>query len=267
VTAATSEPRIARRSYSQLSTYRDCPRLFWHKYVQREPEQPSVWSVGGTAFHQVAEWYLSGDLGPEPEWERTADAWAAAWQIAEEETRRRNPLAAELPIEQWRAADRGKEDHVWWDREGLRMVRRFIDWRRTDGAALQVLHLEQRFEVTIGTVPVVVIPDWVAVDENGLVDIVDYKSGKPPKSSLQLGVYAAGLREGPGYQPAWGLYYMTRASQLLPAALDRWPHSKIADLFAEFHERELAGDYEPTPGEACRFCPFKKTCPAQKEST
>lgn len=259
VLADASRPR--RRSYSQLSTYRDCPALYHHKYVARAPEQPSVWGVGGTAFHQLAEWYLAGELGEAPDVMRVRQAWDVAWQSAEDEVRRRNVLAAELPIEEWRAADRGKEDHRWWDTVGPGMVRRFIEWKQTVGAGLHVLGLEQRIEVTLGGVPIVAIPDWIAVDENGLVDIVDYKSGKPPKESLQLGVYAAAIREGLGYDPAWGLYYMTRVGQLLPASLQRWPQTLIADLFAEFHERELGGDYTPTPGQACRFCPLKKTCP------
>lgn len=262
---------VKRRSYSQLSTYRDCPLLFRHKYVDRAPEQPSIWSIGGTAFHQCAEWYLNGDLGPDPDPMRVRQAWDAAWTIAEQETRRKNPLAADLPLSEWRAADRGKEDDRWWDTAGPGMVRRFIAWKQGPGAGLQVLHLEERLEVELGGVPIVAYPDWVAVDEHGQVDIVDYKSGKPPKESLQLGVYAAALREAHDYEPAWGLYYMTRVGQLLPASLARWPHSLIADLFAEFHERELAGDYDPVEGQACRFCPLKKdkSCPvwAEKERT
>lgn len=256
-----------RRSYSQLSTYKQCPRLFHLKYILREPEAPSLWSVAGTAFHQCAEWHL-GDQWPANDFGQPFTrqmVWEDAFGAAVAEEQKKNPLAADKPLTSWRAAARGREDLAWWDANGPAMVGRFIDWWR--GAGLQPFTddqgpmLERELDITLGGVPIVAFPDAVVVDEHGQLDILDYKSGKPPKESLQLGVYAAAIREGLGYDPAWGLYYMTRVGQLLPASLQRWPQTLIADLFAEFHERELGGDYTPTPGQACRFCPLKKTCP------
>jgi RecB family exonuclease len=258
----TAPPR-RRRSYTQLSTYRQCPRLFHHKYILREPEEPSVWSVGGTSFHQVAEWYLGEwPVDPDQQPYTTHGAWAKAWAQSVQDVMLSNPLAGK-PLDEWRAAARGKENAAWWAKHGPEMVDRFLDWWRTSW--LQVFTdehgpmIERELDVTFGDVPVIAFPDAVVVDEHGQVNILDYKSGKPPKDALQLGVYAAALREAYGLETTWGLFYMTRVGRSLPFDLARYPHARIVDLF---DERERAGDYEPTPGDPCSFCPIKSTCPA-----
>lgn len=255
---------MSRRSYSRLDVYRKCPRLYHHKYVVRTPEAPAVWTVGGTAFHSCAEWYLSGALGPEVSPERQVQVWKMAWDIAEREERERNPLATDRPLAEWRAANRGAEDATWWSWHGPKMFEQFIDWWATSG--LQVLDydgpaLEREFTVDLDGTEVIVIPDALVVDEHGQIDILDYKSGKPPKESLQLGCYAAGLRVATGLDATWGLYYMTRPATAIPVDLAKWPHQKIVDLFVDFDTREAAGDYSPTPGDHCKFCPIKRDCP------
>lgn len=253
-----------RRSYSQLDTYLQCPRLYQAKYVDRLPEEPAVWTAAGTAFHQLAEWHL-GDQWPTTQDGRTlgtSEAWDEAFLAEVEEIQRRNPLA-DKPLSKWRKANRGAEDHRWWSNEGPVMFHQFRQWWET--SQLQVLDLdgpalERRFEVDLGDVWVLAIPDALVVDEHGQIDVLDYKSGKPPKKNLQLGVYAAALREATGLEATWGLYFMTRDTKAIPADLSKWPHQKIVDLFGDFDQRETAGDYDPTPGEHCRFCPLRKEC-------
>jgi hypothetical protein len=52
------------RSFSQLTTYLDCGEQYRLKYVEKHREQPAVWSVGGTAFHSCAEWFLPASWSP-----------------------------------------------------------------------------------------------------------------------------------------------------------------------------------------------------------
>lgn len=46
------------RSYSQLSTYAECPRQFQLSKVVRVPRRPGFWLPGGTAVHSTIERYL-----------------------------------------------------------------------------------------------------------------------------------------------------------------------------------------------------------------
>lgn len=255
-----------RLSYSRLSTYTECPELYRLKYVERRPEQPAVWSVGGTAFHTCAEWYLAGELGETPSPERVANAWATAWELAARELVERSPDAG--PIESWRAAARGAEDARWWRVAGLEMVHDFIAWKQAAGAGLQVFQtteptgprvwLEAELEVVLGGERVLAIPDALVVDEHGQLNVVDYKTGKPPKDALQLGVYAAVVEAAAGIRPAWGLYYMARDVRLLPIDLGRYPAEQVAARFAELGANLRAERFDPTPGPPCNYCPFRR---------
>ena len=42
-------------SYSALTTYIDCGYLYYLGRLLEIPEQPAVWSVGGSAFHKATE--------------------------------------------------------------------------------------------------------------------------------------------------------------------------------------------------------------------
>lgn len=255
--------RPSYRSYSQLDVYRQCPEKFFWKYIQRIPEDPAVWSVGGTTFHAVAEQYLRGDLGHVPSDQQVWAAWTTAWTEAQQEYLDKG---ADPDLSRWRKANRGREDAGWWMANGYRMVREFIEWKRSAGAGLQVFDLdgtpglEYRFTVDLGGVTVLAIPDWLAIDEHGQLDVVDYKTGKPPKSPLQLRVYAAVVEAATGMRPTFGLYYMARDVQLLTTDLSRSSTDEITEMFVDFDTRERDGDYKPTPGEACKFCPFKPRC-------
>lgn len=254
-----------RRSYSRLDLYNECPRKYHHRYILGEHEEPSVWTAAGTAFHQVAEWYL-GDQWPHVNGRALGndEAYYEAFHQAVEEERARNPLAAK-PIDKWRKANRGTEDAAWWLKQGPAMVRAFRDWwvtSRLDVLDLEGPALERHFEVDLGGVRVLAIPDALVVDEHGQIDVLDYKSGKPPKKTLQLGVYSAALQVATGLQASYGLFYMTRPAQAIAADLSKWPLDKITQLFTDFDSRERAGDYDPTPGDHCRWCPIKKECPA-----
>jgi putative RecB family exonuclease len=258
----TAPPR--RRSYSQLDVYLKCPEQYFWKYVERVPETPAIWSPGGTAFHTFAERYLAGELGETPNDFQVFAAWQDAFREALEEAK--TPDAP--PVKDWRAADRGRENHAWWEVNGELMCRRFIAWRHGAGASLQVLDddgpmIERQLTVDLGGVNLIAIPDLVVVDEHGQVDVVDWKSGKPPKPSpvgfgLQLGVYKAALEQATGLVASWGLYYMTRTASLIPTDLSVWTVDRVGELFADFDSRERAGDYAPAPGDHCRVCPFKK---------
>jgi RecB family exonuclease len=255
------------RSYTQIDTYKRCPELYRIKYVLRLREEPSVWSVGGVAFHQVAEWYLGGDLGEHPEGTRITNAWETAWELALDEAKKKLGPEHSEDVTTWRAANRGKEDASWWYRAGRRMVAEFIDWKSEGpGRDLTVFSegdrkfLEAELRVEFGAdVPVVAVPDWLAVDEHGQLCIVDYKTGKPPRQSYQLGVYRAALLRATGLDAQWGLYYMARDVRLIPADLTRYDPAAIEADFTEIDARINAGEFDPTPGEPCKFCPFKRT--------
>jgi RecB family exonuclease len=251
-----------RRSYSRLDTWQQCPQAYKAKYVDKLPEEPSVWSVGGTAFHTVAEQILLGRVDPLDE-AQLFPAWLEAFRSAYDDVVNHRRFAGDRNMATWRKANRGVEDQDWWVSEGYRMVQRFGRWRTSTGAGLGVLTvggrpgLEAEIEVELGGVPVIAIPDWCAVDEHGQVCVVDYKTGKPPKKPTQLRFYAAVLAEKYELHAAWGLYYMARPGQLLAHDLTRTDPDELIAQLVDFDTRERAGDYELPPGQECQAyqCP------------
>jgi hypothetical protein len=251
------------RSFSQLTTYLDCGEQYRLKYVERHREQPSVWTVGGTAFHSCAELFLRGDLTVD----RVENAWSVAWDLALDEVVTKLPEGADPDPGTWRAAARGTETPTWWSWHGPRMVVDFIDW--WGGSKLTVLDddgpaVEQELLVTLGGVPVRAIPDALVVDEHGQVDVLDYKSGRADgvkrKDPFQLAVYSAAVEVGMGVKPTWGLFYGTRLAEAYPHDLTRWSAEQIGETFADFDAKELAGIYKPNPGPQCRFCGVRDHC-------
>lgn len=261
------------RSYSQLTTYLECGEQFRLKYIERLPETPAVWSLGGTAFHTCAEWMLLNKLdGTDPR--AVVEAWADAWDDAHRQTLLKLPPGMDPDPATWRAANRGTEDVTWWTWHGPRMVGDFASWWNRSGLFVMTMRnddtgedeplVEHEFLVQVGGVDVRAIPDAIVVDEHGQLDVLDYKSGNPAKlkdkDPYQLGVYAAATEVGLGMRPTWGLFYGTRLAEAYPHDLNRVPLSKVADDFARFDANEIAGIYKPNPGSQCKFCAFRDHC-------
>jgi len=263
------------RSYSQLDLFLTCGECYRLKYVERIPEAPSVWSIGGTAFHSCAEWLLKGDLDVSDGTfgiERIVNAWEVAWQIAHSDVvTRPMPEGTDPDPDTWRAADKGRETPFWWRHAGPRMVGDFAAWwarsglsvfsLRDDEAGHDVPLLEHELLVELGGVPVRAIPDALVVDEHGQVDVLDYKSGKADgvrrKDPFQLCVYAAAVHAGLGFRPTWGLFYGTRLAEAYPHDLSRWSTDQIGEMFARFDADELAGIYKQNPGRHLGLCQSK----------
>lgn len=254
------------RSFTQLTTFLECGEQYRLKYIEKHREQPAVWSVGGTAFHTCAEWYLRGDLVGE---DRVANAWQLAWDLALQENVTKLPEGVDPDPRTWRAAARGTETTYWWQVQGPRMVLDFIEWWGKSGLRVydwvdETPALETELLVQIGGVDVRAIPDALVVDEHGQLDVLDYKSGRSDgvakKDPFQLAVYAAAVEVSLGLKPTWGLFYGTRRAQAYPHDLTRWSVQQIGDTFGDFDAKEIAGIYKPNPGTHCRFCGVRDHC-------
>ena len=57
--------RADPRSYSQLSSYNDCPRAYELGRVERLKRRPGAWFPGGTAVHRTIERYLREQVAQE----------------------------------------------------------------------------------------------------------------------------------------------------------------------------------------------------------
>ena len=90
----------------------------------------------------------------------------------------------------WRAGGRAtkaypeKENDIWWQDNGPKMVDNFIQWWRNNKWSVWnhngVLQVEPEYNVMFGDILVKSFIDLVAVTPEGDIVIVDYKSGVFP---------------------------------------------------------------------------------------
>ncbi len=257
-----------RLSGSSLSGLLDCP-LRW--FLQHEAKADSARSTAlgfGSVVHTIADDVAKGTTPAEIEplmslldrvW--SALAFEARWQ-----------------------SDRQRV-------EARKALERFLMWH-TDDRGRTLVASEHPFIVTLAVGDREVVlrgsMDRVEVDRDGLVHVVDLKTGKNPPSGPkvaehpQLGVYQVAVREG-AVADLGGLEDAVSGGaelvQLRAGTKDGQPKVQgqqpllVHDDGTTDIDRQLASAVEsmaaelfpPTPGEACSYCQFKASCPARDE--
>lgn len=166
-----------------------------------------------------------------------------------------------------------KEDEAWWHEHGPAMVEAWVKWRDESGYMIAELTpgvpaIEVAVKTMISGLEVQMHIDRVMFmpSSDGTISrdnfvIVDLKSGKnPPKSDLQLGLYAAGLEKTLGWRPRWGAYWMAREGTLgYLVDLDQYPTVIIEDMMAQFKTARENKVFLPNMSH-CPMCSVKEHC-------
>jgi len=235
----------ARLSASAVAAYKRCPLQFKLEREWRLPTEPPAPMQYGASMHRVLKAYYDSVRFDRPMDEATlielfrADLAAAGVQDA---------YQCEL-----------------YEKQGIEQLRDFLSSRAAKDVP-KVLHTEEGFEIRIGETMVAGRMDRVDDLGNGCVAITDYKTGKPQTQedaddSLQLSIYALAAREKWGYRAErLALYNLAENSLVITHRSDQ--DLKDASLLVEKVAELIArGDFEPTPGFHCSFCPYRSLCP------
>ena len=242
------------RSFSPSSAgvWKQCPRRWRYRYVERLPDPPGIPALVGTFAHRVLEL-----LCDEPAADRTVDRARELAGQAWPETAI-NPDFVALGLD-----DRQVHDFRWktWTAiEGL--------WALEDPAGVEVRATECRITATVGGVPFYGIVDRLDEDGDGLV-ITDYKSGKAPRSadrpkSLdQVLLYAAAVEDSMGERPDRArLLYL--GAEILETAVSEDLLADTTGRFAKSWDEvgSACSDdhFETHPGPLCGWCPYADRC-------
>ena len=242
------------RSFSPSSagTYRQCPRRWRFRYVQKLPDPPGEPALLGTFAHRVLE-LLCGDPAAERTIERARELARQVW-----------PETAEsLDFQALQLDDASQRDFRWraWTAiQGL--------WSLEDPADVEVRATEQKVSANLDGVPFFGIVDRLDADADGLV-ITDYKSGKAPrerdrsKSLDQVLLYAAAVEDSSGERPDRArLLYL--GSEILETSVTEDSLGATTERFSDtWHQvgEACAGDrFEPCTGPLCGWCPYVDRC-------
>jgi DNA helicase-2/ATP-dependent DNA helicase PcrA len=227
-------------SYSSISAYRDCPRQYWYRHVQRLPAAQSAEAVQGVIMHET--------LRRAGEQRRIGgDVTAQMLQSLHHDVR------AEILF-----PDARRE--ATFERNGAAQLEAF---RQQGGLDARPEYLEQSFTVAVD--------GWTL---NGVIDridhtpgswrIIDYKTGRPlgrrPRD-LQVALYALGAGSALKLDPVeLEIVYLASGESVHVEPTGRLL-SEAARQGTEVADGVRAGRFEARPDRRrCRLCPYRLVC-------
>ena len=244
-----------RLSPSRISDFNNCPQLYKYRTIDLLPEPPSIDAERGTLIHTVLE-----DLFELPAISRDL---ATATQLLPE--RWQNQIAAKPEIKELVL-----DTQTWFKRAQELLANYFtLEDPRKFEPTYRELHLELDLSEDLYLHGYV---DRLDVAPTGEVRIVDYKTGKSPKSGwedkafFQLRVYALLYWKNHGEIPKLlQLIYMgdSRLLKSTPTENALIKTEKILfDVAADILRAIERDEFRPKPSKLCDWCFFKTICPA-----
>lgn len=233
----------------------------------RVQARPSVPAIAGSAVHvgteQTDKLLLSGQtdssvlIG-----ESLTHAYASYIEATDKEAK------AGWEPSSWKSF--GRQDWQWYNDTGIpNSIAAYINWRLENPWPLaDVPNFGPAVEVPFNyyVTPGRLVHGWIDrifVVEGQLVPL-DIKSGLKPKTSEQLGLYAAAVKDGLGWDLTTGYYLYGlksgTASLTKPADLRLWTPERLGRLYETASliiEHKL---FVPNPGDACFVCSVSHHC-------
>lgn len=245
-------------SPSRAGDFTSCPLLFRFRTIDRLPEPTSPDALRGTLIHQVLE-----DIFELPAPSRTPDqaqglllpAWERLLEASEQAA---DLVRAGLDVEPWLASAREILDR-WFELE---------DPTRLEPAEREV-YVECLLDSGLLMRGVV---DRLDITPDGAIRVVDYKSGSSPgegfeaRALFQLRFYAFVLWRTRGVVPSMLQLVYLGDGQIVRYEPDEAEllatERKVQAIWAAIREAERTGDWQPSPGPQCGWCPHHALCPA-----
>lgn len=262
---STEEIQRAHRSHSQRTQYLRCGKQYELARIDRVPEIPAAWTIGGKAFHTAIEIYEREYRG------RPLDEIVAIF-TDEYDTLTAQALA-EFPIEEWQTSGRRKPENDLEIRRdlGQHWVRLYAAWADAEPWEIATLPdgsrgIEIEFDVDFQGVPVKGYIDQLVEYPDGTLVVRDLKTGsKRPNEASQLGLYKVALEQNYGLEVPYGDFYLARDAKVTePIGLSTYTYELFSDWYVPLDTAIELGLFMPNPGDACRTCGVQYECPLFK---
>lgn len=275
-------------SYSQLSTYGECPRKWWLSKRERVPQNTWFATLAGKALHQATEeqdrleW---GGLGYDPVEAKRRFQELFSEQLADAKERGLDvrPSGRKTKEPGWSGGP-NKKDAAWWRQFGPLMLDQWAEWRGANGLTIHEIDGLPAIEVPIEFD--LVDEDGVSLNIKGFIDrvykqlggvltVVDLKSGAVPSTYVQVETYGLGLEVQYGHKARYGAFWQPGAPRPAkeddpggpgyrvygPVKLHRDPHI-LADMYHAARRGIEAGAFPPNQRNNCASCGVNKFCTA-----
>lgn len=224
---------MASYSYSRLNLYRQCPRYFHCRYIEKRPEAPSDALERGTAVHEAIAAYtrhcLDAGLQTDVQFLRDYQGTDEVREILETYADTHLIEPGNYEIEQmWEIPLNG---HIWWgviDQLKDEQCRALITDAKTDHVIRSQAEIDKDFQLRCYA--------WMAADK--------YPDAEEFICSIDF------VRHG-------AIRSTTYTTEDIPVI-----EKEILDAIDAI---EADQEYKPTPGSYCAWCSWTADCPAIKE--
>jgi len=242
------EPRVPRPglqlSPTDIARYMGCPLAYRFASVDRVPPRWDPNRAIGNSIHAALEACLREGVPDDG-----ADKVIARFAV---EMKRRG--AADTAVGQ-QAMDRVREN-----------VPKYLDRVRKSG--VRPVGVERAFSLKVGPHVVHGRIDRIDSHPQGGHQLVDYKSGRAPFRETDAGrlvliTYIEGARDAWGIEPRGAVLEYVLDAETRPVSPDGQERAEAMEQVREVADAISAGQFDPTPGWACRTCDFNMICPAQ----
>jgi DNA helicase-2/ATP-dependent DNA helicase PcrA len=233
------EPAVVL-SYSSIAAYRDCPRQFWYRHVQRLPVVQSAEAVQGVIMHETLR--------------RAGEARRAGADVTSSVLRSlHHDVWSETTFPDARRA-------TTFERNGAEQLEAY---RKRGGLEARPEYVEQPFSVAID--------GWML---NGIIDridrtpdgwrIIDYKSGRAltrGRRDLQVALYALGAESALKLDPIELEIVYLASGESASVDHSRALVAEAAKQGAEVADGVRSGRFDARPDRRrCRLCPYRLVC-------
>jgi len=259
------------QSPSSINIYKQCPRKYYHLYIQKLPTKPSIHLVRGSVVHEVLERFFQRPIPAvatdmktnmlhhtlsiaKERWVEHADEVSALSMTAAEITSYREETTMMLInwVNHFSAVLDGEM------RTGLSFEEAFK--RHTPRIEEQYLNHELQVRGYIDAIH----------ERDGEVHIRDYKTSKKPVISdeyrLQLGIYALLYQKTHGIVPdTVGIFFLKYGEQIMTVNDELLAEADLEIRWV--HERTQSTDLNDYPkrlSPLCNYCDFYDRCWNQK---
>jgi putative RecB family exonuclease len=248
-------------SPSRAGDFMQCPLLFRLRVVDRVPEPPSSAAARGTLVHAVLDRLFDLPAGG-----RTPQEAAALLQPEWERLLAKEPKLGDL--------FGTPEELAEWLASAKSLLGKYFTLE--DPNRLEPAERELFVHAVVGEgedrLVVRGVVDRLDIAPNGLLRVVDYKTGKAPpagyeaKNLFQMKFYALVLWKVRGVVPKRLQLIFLGSGNVLTYDPDeqdlRGVEQKVTAVWAAIRAAAERREWPPSPSRLCDWCSFKPTCPA-----
>ena len=248
-------------SYSKMSLYEECPLKYKFKYIDKIKEEPKFYFAFGSAIHSALEFLYAVKAPPFPTVEEVCVEFKREWGL-------------KSYLEKgYRTQAKSDDDYL----KGVAMLKAYYEHNRARLAPPFLV--EYSTDVAVDGLKVRIIADKIEYKGGGLVELIDYKTGKDVKRQpSQLYMYQKIAEIDPRLKEKIAETYGHKVSEVRVSGMLYYhvPTNKEY-FFDRADDKEIGSFWErvlgvadsirglkfgPTPGDRqCAWCDYKSLCP------